>query len=58
MGEKAADKLKQEEDRVDGDHNLDASALGPRHHGGDAENLGARMRESLSINAALMTEMI
>lgn len=33
MREEAANELEQEEGRVDGDHNLDPCALGPRHFG-------------------------
>lgn len=31
MSEKAANKFEQEEGRVNGNHDLDSSALGPRH---------------------------
>jgi hypothetical protein len=33
MGEDASDELEEEKGRVDDNHNLDASALGPRHLG-------------------------
>lgn len=33
MREEAANELKQEEGRIDGDHDLDPRALGPRHFG-------------------------
>ena len=40
VDEEAADQLEKEESRVDGNHDLDTGALGPRHLEGEGRRAG------------------